>query len=260
VYGVALVGGAANVIMQLAHRPVGRGVLESTVDSGKATLHPIKRTRTTLTYLSVALMGTDEERRLYRQAVNGSHAQVRSTAASPVSYNAFDPELQLWVAACLYRGFVDVVGAMQIGVDVADDAAFYSYAARLGTTLQVPDAMWPVDLDSYWDYWRTNAGRIEIDDETREHLRSLTSLSHLPRPISRTAGRLQEFLTRGLLPPDFRAAMGYGWTEADQRRFETVMRRMGRTVQVMPGVVRRFPFNVCLWDMRRRIKAGRPQV
>src|SRR5947199_44152 len=40
--------GAANVVMQLALLPVGRGVAESTVDSGRVDKHPYKRRGTTL--------------------------------------------------------------------------------------------------------------------------------------------------------------------------------------------------------------------
>jgi uncharacterized protein (DUF2236 family) len=260
VYGVALLGGHANVVMQLAQRPVGRGVVESTVESGRADLHPLKRGRTTLTYLAVAMMGTEEERAAYRKAVNGSHAQVRSTADSPVAYNAFNPELQLWVAVCLYRGFLDVVDAMQIGVDVANDEEFYAYASRLGTTLQVPDELWPADLAAFWEYWDTRTRDIEIDEETRRYLRKLATFGYLPRPIRKPLGRFQEFVTRGLLPPEYRAAMGYPWTDADQAQFDTVMRRLGAVAQRLPGVVRRFPFNLYLWDMRRRIRRGKPLV
>ncbi len=56
------------------------------------------------TYLAVALLGTDEERATFRAALDEVHAQVRSTSDSPVRYNAFDPRLQLWVAACLFYG------------------------------------------------------------------------------------------------------------------------------------------------------------
>src|ERR1044072_9256983 len=96
----AAFAGGANVVMQLSWPQVGYGVYESRVDSGKIFLHPWKRARTTGTYLSVALLGTDRDRELFRAAVNTAHAQVRSTADSPVRYNAFDPDLQLWVAAC----------------------------------------------------------------------------------------------------------------------------------------------------------------
>ena len=55
--GVALLAGPANVIVQLARPGVGYGVMESRVESGRVGLHPIKRARTTFTYLAVATGG-----------------------------------------------------------------------------------------------------------------------------------------------------------------------------------------------------------
>src|ERR1700749_4712147 len=98
---------AANVIMQLSLPGVGYGVLESPVDSGNVYKHPFKRARTTGTYLAVATIGTESDRELIRNAIDVVHRQGRSRPSGPLSYNAFDPKLQLWVAACLYRYFVD---------------------------------------------------------------------------------------------------------------------------------------------------------
>src|SRR5271156_4844201 len=106
--GVALLAGPANVVMQLARPGVGYGVMESRVESGRVDRHPIKRARTTFTYLAVAARGTEAQKAAFRRAVNRAHAQVYSMPESPVAYNAFDPNLQLWVAACLYKGAVDV--------------------------------------------------------------------------------------------------------------------------------------------------------
>src|SRR6476661_3393186 len=98
---------AANVIMQLSLPGVSYGVLESPVDSGNVYKHPFKRARTSGTYLAAAALGTDADRALIRDEVDKVHALVRSRKTSPLSYNAFDPRLQLWVAACLYRYFID---------------------------------------------------------------------------------------------------------------------------------------------------------
>ena len=76
---------------------------------------------------------------LIRSEVDSVHALVRSTSSSPVSYNAFDPRLQLWVAACLYRYYIDQHEFLYGPLD--DDAAeaVYRDAKKLGTTLQVRD-------------------------------------------------------------------------------------------------------------------------
>ena len=99
--------GAANVIMQLSRPGVGHGVVESKVDSGALMKHPWKRARTTFQYLAVAVIGTDEDRAAFREAVNEAHRQVKSGPYSPVQYNAFDRDLQMWVAACLFVGLED---------------------------------------------------------------------------------------------------------------------------------------------------------
>lgn len=254
----AMLAGTANVIMQLAQAPVGYGVLESKVDSGKVTLHPVKRFRTTFTYLSVALLGTAAEREAYRQAVNGSHRLVRSDASSPVRYNAFDPELQLWVAACLYWGTVDLYERLHGPVPEADADALYEFCARYGTTLQVRPEMWPADRAAFARYWDENVETISIDEPVRDYLLGLITARHLPRPLR--AERFSRFVTTGFLPPRFRDEMKLPWTEHDQRRFDRMLRRLGAVLRRLPGPLRRVPFNVLIRDLRRRRRLGRPLV
>ncbi|MET0134089.1 MAG: oxygenase MpaB family protein [Kibdelosporangium sp.] len=260
VVGAALMAGGANVIMQLARPGVGHGVVESKVDSGNVFKHPLKRTRTTLTYLAVASFGTDEERRLYRRAVNKSHAQVRSSAASPVQYNAFDPELQLWVAACLYRGVEDTYQAFVGPLDKQTTDALYASSATFGTTLQVPPEMWPADRAAFEEYWTEALDQVHIDDTVRKYLHAIATLKYLPKYLRRIFGPFNKFVTTGFLPPRFRSEMRLDWSAADQHRFDRMTSRVAAVTKRLPGPVRRFPYNLCLWDMRRRIKAGRPLV
>ncbi|WP_040695121.1 oxygenase MpaB family protein [Nocardia vinacea] len=256
----AFLGGAANVIMQLSLRPVGRGVLESTVDSGKVTLHPIKRLRTTLSYLAVALMGSDEERALYREAVNESHRPIRSTSASPVRYNAFDPTLQLWVAACLYWGIDDLYTRMHgpMNPDVAED--FYHYCARLGTTLQMRPEMWPANRADFQRYWDENLPKRGIEPALRDYFDALIDLKMMPRPIGFAFARLQRFVVTGLLPQHLRNEMGMTWSQHDQRRFDRLLRMISAVHTRLPKPVRMFPLNAYMFDVRRRIRLGKPLV
>src|SRR3954453_12193761 len=166
--------GAANVVMQLAVLPVGRGVAESTVDSGRVDKHPFKRQRTTGSYLIVALLGTEAERAAMRREVNRQHSGVvRTEEESDVAYNAFDPKLQLWVAACIYVGFSVWLELARGPLTHEQRDAFYRRCARLGTTLQVPEEMWPADRDAFAEYWWQAMDGIEMDDVTRGYLRDL---------------------------------------------------------------------------------------
>ncbi|WP_062991630.1 oxygenase MpaB family protein [Nocardia anaemiae] len=256
----AFLGGTANVIMQLSLRPVGRGVLESTVDSGKVTLHPIKRLRTTLSYLAVALMGSDEERALYRDAVNKSHRPVRSTAASPVKYNAFDPTLQLWVAACLYWGIDDLYTRMHgpMNPDMAED--FYRYCARLGTTLQMRPEMWPANRAEFQRYWDENLPKRGIEPALRDYFDGLIDLKMMPRPIRFVFARLQRFVVTGLLPEHLRNEMRMTWSQRDQQRFDRLLRMISAVHTRLPKPLRMFPLNAFMFDVRRRIRQGKPLV
>jgi uncharacterized protein (DUF2236 family) len=257
---MGLVAGGANVIMQLSRLPVGRGVAESRVESGRADRHPIKRTRTTFSYLAIAVLGTSTERAAMRREVDRAHRLVHSEASDPVAYNAFDPDLQLWVAACLYRG-VELSYALLRGEPDEDTAdLLYRHSARLATTLQVPEGQWPPDREAFEEYWKLSLDRVQFDDVTRAYLLGLANLHLLPLPLRLVFGPMHLFLTTGFLPEPFRSELGLDWGPGRQVAFDTVTRTAGRLSGFLPRPVREFPINAYLWDARRRIAAGRPIV
>lgn len=258
--GAAILGAAANVIMQLSHPAVGHGVAESKVDSDNLLLHPVKRTRTTLTYLAVAMLGTDDDRAAYRTAVDTAHRRVRSTPQSPVRYNAFDPRLQLWVAACLYWGAKDMRERMHGPMDDATADADYRQAARLGTTLQMPPELWPPDRASFQRYWTEQLSLARIDPPVRALLDDIVALRMFPLPVQLAFGRLNRFVTAGLLPPRLRGQMGMVWSERDERILSQLLRTLGAVEAPLPAVLKAFPVNVFLADLRLRRRLGIPLV
>ncbi|WP_405134898.1 oxygenase MpaB family protein [Nocardia sp. NBC_01388] len=257
---VGLLGGAANVIMQLSLRPVGYGVVESPVESGNVMIHPIKRLRTTVTYLAVALLGTDSDREAYRTAVDTSHRQVRSRPGNPVKYNAFDPRLQLWVAACLYWGAQDLYERMHGEMKPADADAFYRYSARLGTTLQMRPEMWPADRPAFERYWTENLAGTVIDPKIRAYFEDLIDLKMMPAPVQLAFGGIHRFFVTGLLPQHLRDEMGMTWSPRQDWLLARTLRAIGAAEAVVPTPVRSFPLNAYLLDMRLRRRLGRPLV
>lgn len=263
--GVALLAGPANVIMQLARPGVGYGVLESRVESGRVDLHPIKRARTTFTYLVVATQGSDQQKTAFREAVNSAHRQVRSTADSPVKYNAFDRDLQLWVGACLYKGNVDVhrifLGEMD---DEHADRHYHNEGKAMATMLQVPEDMWPPDRAAFDRYWQEQLDKVHIDDTVRDYLLPIAASRlrgmTLPGPLQRANERLALLITTGFLPQRFRDEMQLPWDADKQRQFDRLMSVIRGVNNLLPKFLRGFPFNVLLWDVDRRIRTGRPLV
>jgi uncharacterized protein (DUF2236 family) len=262
--GVGLLVGPANVIMELARPGVGHGVAESRVESGRIDRHPIKRARTTFTYIAVANAGTDTQKAAFRRAVNRSHAQVYSTPDSPVSYNAFDPELQLWVAACIYKGGIDVYRTFVGELDDEDADRLYREGMSIGTTLQVPPEMWPADRAAFDRYWQESLEKVHIDDTVREFLYPI-AVSRirgvaLPGPLRQWSESFNLLITTGFLPQRFRDEMRLPWDAVKQRRFDRLMAVLATVNSMLPRVVRQFPFNLMLWDLDRRIRTGRPLV
>ena len=262
--GVGLLAGAANVVMQLSRSGVGHGVVESRVESGRIDRHPVKRARTTFTYLAVAARGTAEQQSAYRRAVDGAHAQVYSTEESPVSYNAFDPKLQMWVGACMYKGVVDIY---KIFVGEVDDRAaeqLFEEGVALGTMLQVPREMWPADQAAFDRYWEESMAEVPLDDKVRDFLWPIAAGrmrgAKLPASVQRRLDDFNLLITAGFLPQRFRDEMRLDWDDEKQRRFDRLMKRIRFVNDLLPGFLREFPFNWMLKDLDWRIRTGRPLV
>jgi uncharacterized protein (DUF2236 family) len=260
VNGASLALAGANVVMQLSCRPVGRAVAESTVERGSLVRHPLKRTRTTLSYVMLALYGTDEERRELRRQVSAQHRLVRAAPDAPVRYRATDPELQLWVAACMYYGVRDAVALLYgpLRAEFADE--LYRQCARFATTLQVPIGAWPRDRDAFEEYWRDAVAQLRVDDVTTRYLLDLIDLRFLRAPLARLVGPAHRFVTTGFLPPVFRELLDLEWDPVRQRRFERVVRAGAAVAVRLPRPVREFPWNWCLYDARRRLRRGRALI
>jgi uncharacterized protein (DUF2236 family) len=160
------------------------------------------------------------------------------------------------VAACLYRGFLDAYEILHGPVDEAVADAIYRECRRLGTTLQVPEHMWPADRAAFERYWATALTEIRIDPPVRDYLDRLMALDFLPRPFGAALGPVNRFLTSGFLPPPFRSHMQMRWTERDQRAFAFLIGMVAVVNRLLPGPVSRFPFNACLQDLRLRRLIG----
>jgi uncharacterized protein (DUF2236 family) len=252
---VSLAG--ANIIMQLAQLPVGRGVAESKVDSGNLYKHPIKRGRTTFGYVMVAVFGSDEERAALAAAVTEVHRQVRSAPGAAVRYTALDPHLQLWVAACIYRGIEDGYALLNGPPPPELLGLIYRHGARLATMLQVPAAMWPPDRAAFEAYWAEAEARIEMDEVTREYLYDFASLGFLPWPVPKALGWFHRAITAGFLPAAFRRELGLAWGPRERRAFALNRGFLRLANTLTPRPLRALPFDLYLWDMRRRIRNGR---
>ncbi|WP_194816019.1 oxygenase MpaB family protein [Nocardia sp. XZ_19_385] len=256
----AFAGAAANVVMQMARPGVGYGVAESKVESGSLLKHPWKRARTTTQYLAVAILGTEEERLAYRDAVNVAHRQVHSAPGAAVKYNAFDRDLQLWVAASLYIGFEDTYQLLHGRMSDEQAEAFYRTSSTLGTTLQVTEDMWPATRADFDVYWNEASRHAVLDDYVRSYLDDLLNLRMIHWYLRLPFRNLLKFLTIGFLAPHFRAQLQVEWTAADQRRFEHLFVFVGFVNRFIPRFLRHSPSYSLVTDVRRRMRKSKTLI
>ncbi|OBJ89897.1 hypothetical protein A5640_25155 [Mycobacterium asiaticum] len=256
----AFAAGAANVIMQLSRPGVGYGVVESKVDSGNLLKHPWKRARTTFQYLAVAVFGSPKDRTAFRAAVDGAHRHVKSTPESPVRYNAFDRDLQMWVAACLFVGLEDTYQLLRGPMNDEQAEQFYRSAWTLGTTLQVREDQWPPTRKAFDDYWIEACRQVEVGEVVGNYLMELIDLRMINPLLRLPFHRLLKFLTVGFLAPVFRNALGVSWSKAKQRRFEYLFLLVAFVNRFLPPFVRQGGSHVLLADVRSRVRRGRPLI
>ncbi|HTM85411.1 MAG TPA: oxygenase MpaB family protein [Mycobacterium sp.] len=242
-----LLGAGATVLLQMAEPGVGHGV----ADHSLALRLPLNRLRTTMSYVYAVTMGTPEEKRAIVKLVNKAHVPVRSE-----TYNAFDPELQLWVAATLYKNGVDLYERFFGAMDERTADRIYQQSAVYGTALQVKPEMWPATRAEFDEYWAHKLDTLQADDQVRDFVYGLMHGGEAPWFIQ-IGMPLNRFFTAGLLPERLRGELGLSWSPTRQRAFEVFMTVVPPVYRLVPGPIRRLPSTYYLWDMRKRLRSGR---
>ena len=161
------------------------------------------------------------------------------------------------MAACLYRHFVDQHEYLYGPLDSASADAVYRDGKRLGTTLQVPESMWPTDHIAFDEYWRKSLAELRIDPPVRRHLHGVASLVFLPWPLRVIGGPLNLFATTGFLPERFRELMDLPWTAGQQRRFEWLLTGLRVADRVIPQQLWIAGYQMYLRDMRSRARRAK---
>ena len=71
---------------------------------------------------------------------------------------------------------------------------------------------------------------------------------------------LLRFLTAGFLAPVFRDALGLSWSTARQHWFERLFLLVAFANRFLPQFIRQGGSYLLLWDIRRRVRRGRPLI
>ena len=243
--GILLAGAGRAILLQLANPAIGNGVAEHST----FTRRPVNRLKGTLTYVYAVVYGTEEQLKEVRRRVNRAHVPVRRMADdSSAGYNAYDPELQLWVVATLYDTAVTVIEKIYGPLDDDSADAMYRDYARIGTALQLPAGMWPQDRQAFARYWEDQISRLQAEDAGVRVGRGLLFPKHTARWY-RAIMPSARFLTAGLLPCHVRVDFGLPWSDLHARRFDRTMRILSVAYPRLPRGIRHWFKDYCLAEL-----------
>ncbi|MFC5502850.1 oxygenase MpaB family protein [Lysinimonas soli] len=222
--GVLVLGGAAAILLQVADPVVAHGV----AGYSSFARDPMRRLRSTLSYVYAVGLGTDAQAALAAGSVDRAHHGIPG---------AMDAQRQLWVAATLHELGREVHELVHgpLAPQLADE--IYAASGRLGTMLQLPPEAWPADRAAFAAYWADAVAGLEVTDEARGIARELLHSRAAPWWI-RAGLPLARVVTAGLLPPTVRDAYGLAHHPA---RYRTAIRFVRVLVRVTPRRLRELP-------------------
>ncbi|SEN64795.1 MULTISPECIES: oxygenase MpaB family protein [Cryobacterium] len=235
--GVLIAAGGRAILLQLANPAIGHGV----ADHSHFAARPLDRLNGTLSYVYATVFGDADLAAAMAARVNHAHVPVHSDGTAP-RYNAFTPELQLWVAATLYESATDLHGRLYGPLDEETADAVYREYSRLGTSLQVPAQLWPADRTAFRRYWNDQLALLTTDARTRAVAHDLLHSRTAPLWY-RAALPLARLMTAGLLPSHVRVLFDLPWSARHQRRFNRVLAGIRLIYPRLPRRVRHWPKN-----------------
>ncbi|WP_411721213.1 oxygenase MpaB family protein [Mycetocola sp.] len=243
---VLVAGGARAILLQIANPSVGAGV----ASHSNFTSRPLDRLHGTLAFCYAQVYGTESDRQAVDRRVNAAHGPVtKAPDADSAGYSAFDPTLQLWVAATLYDTAVQVhelvFGPLS---DEAADEVYRGYAV-LGTALQMPADLWPEDRAAFRSWFDAELEKLEVSPEALSVSRQLLTLDRAPFWL-RAGLPAVRLVTAALLPPRLREAFGFRWTLRQQRRFDRMLRVVRVVWPAVPRGIRHLPVRYYLRRIR----------
>lgn len=240
-----LAGAGRAILLQVAHPEVAQGVAEHSRFAEK----PLKRLRGTLDYVYGVTLGTPEESDRVTRAVNRRHTYVKGAG-----YSANDPELQLWVAATLYKSALHMYEAILGPMPTAMRDEFCRESARFGILLGCPEDLWPSSAEEFEEYWNRTVESLEISEGAKRICRDLLYNRALPwylRPLL----PVNRLVTTGLLPERLREEFGLDWDPRRERAFRSAARAAQFIYPKVPKPVRNLPVTLYMQYFHKRFRA-----
>jgi uncharacterized protein (DUF2236 family) len=239
---IALLAGSRALLMQIAHPKVAAGV----ADHSGFKQDPLGRLHRTMNALWSIVFGEPAMARAALERVAGVHQKVRGAVGpnepsfAGRSYDAFDPELLLWVHATLIDSGLVAYDNFVAPLSALDAARYYEESKTLARLFEIPDVIVPASLPDFQAYMTAMIAGDQI--VVGATARSLARDILYPRVwLLKPAGPLQRLITAGLLPAKLREAYELKWSEPRMKRFKLATRTIRTLLPLVPRPLRIVP-------------------
>lgn len=250
---ISYFGGAAAILLQIAHPRVGKGVSEHS----QFATRTISRTQYTQMYIYAMIFGTPDEKAAMKAFVDKAHSRVKGGEGKD-AYNARDPELQLWVAVTIYVAMINGYESIHGPLPPKEAELVYQAFSVMGTALQVPSEMWPADIDSFNMYWNDMVeNRLHVSPGVRNVMHDLFNPQGLPLLLRPIVAVMIPLLIRLIaieqLPPNVREQYGLKSTRTSRALSSMFMSTVEATYPLTPKFIRQSQKIYYMSLMRNRI-------
>lgn len=147
--------------------------------------------------------------------VRRMHARARGTLPDGTPWAADDPELLLWIIACLVDSAVLVYERYVTGLSARERDAYWDDYRVVGRLFGLADADMPASWREFQEYMEDmlRSDVLHVTPTAREV--GIDVVLRPPVPLKvRPLVELANFITVGLLPPTIRREFGFSWDPA----------------------------------------------
>jgi uncharacterized protein (DUF2236 family) len=249
-----------------ALQPVG---FIGTTQRSKAHDRPWKRLVHTAEVFDAVFFGMREEADKALAFTRRLHERVNGTIAKPVGpygpetrYDAFDPELMMWVTAPVFDSARVLYETLVRRLGPAELEQLYRETVQWGELFGMPREAMPATYGAFVRWWPRllTSDSVFLTEEARMVGLNIGLRMPAPRALQ-PAMRMAGFLLVGSLPPIVRCHYGLRWGRRDQLAYGGIALAARRSRPLVPSSIRRGSsaeaYQLLSRTERARVRAGR---
>ena len=230
-------GGARAVLLELAHPLIAEGVAAHS----RYRADPFGRLFRTMRTMPDLTFGDPAVAQRAARHFQGCHRRVQGALTAAVGpfaagapYTAQDPLLKLWVLATLIDSVLLVHERFVRPLSEHERERYYQDAQRLAEWLGLPPALMPATYADFQAYVSAMLASdlLTVGDRARDIVAALYGA-----PLFGGLAWRASYVSIGLLPARLRAAYGFAWSSADERRLARLAAVSRRLRPWLPAIL-----------------------